>query len=387
MRTILLTFATIALSVGTVSAQHLTLFEEFTSENCPPCAATNPGLESLCNANPTKTLLIKYEGNAPAATNPNGPYLKQLAQTNLVQTRSSYYALGFNPYARLDGIQWGNGDPQLLGHASFITQARIDSVYALASPFKLEVVSFKFNKTNDSIFATVKITAPAAYAPAGASLVLNAAFCQTLNYSSAADQGIPATYAPASIQTNYPNRINPTGKCGYNGENIFPNVVRQMLPGPGATATPLSATWTANQSQTITLSAKLLSHISIKDYAPFVVVWIQNNTNKRVLTTAKSNGDIFPTNVIQPNSLTDVNIYPNPTNGDVTLNMNLADASSIMVNITDITGNVIYTTSLENLNAGQNQFTIPSSGFPAGMYNVTVRSKSGVANTKLSVVK
>ena len=62
MKKSILSFA--LMSVFTVSAQtpRLSLFEEFTGENCPPCAATNPALNALLAqpTNTTKVVAIKW---------------------------------------------------------------------------------------------------------------------------------------------------------------------------------------------------------------------------------------------------------------------------------------------------------------------------------------
>ena len=47
----------------------LSLFEEFTGETCPPCAATNPGLNAVL-ANPinqAKVVAIKWQVPIPSA--------------------------------------------------------------------------------------------------------------------------------------------------------------------------------------------------------------------------------------------------------------------------------------------------------------------------------
>lgn len=55
--------------------QRINLFEEWTGENCAPCAATNPGITAIANANylgPKKLILLRYQVAIPSApTNPN----------------------------------------------------------------------------------------------------------------------------------------------------------------------------------------------------------------------------------------------------------------------------------------------------------------------------
>lgn len=45
----------------------MSLYEEFTGENCGPCAATNPGLNTLLNANASQVIAIKWQVPIPSA--------------------------------------------------------------------------------------------------------------------------------------------------------------------------------------------------------------------------------------------------------------------------------------------------------------------------------
>ncbi|MFM7016668.1 MAG: hypothetical protein ACKOX3_10105, partial [Bacteroidota bacterium] len=47
-------------------SQRLVLFEEFTSENCGPCAATNGPLNALLNSNANEVVSIKYQNTIPS---------------------------------------------------------------------------------------------------------------------------------------------------------------------------------------------------------------------------------------------------------------------------------------------------------------------------------
>src|SRR5688572_32875432 len=50
----------------------LSVYEEFTGETCPPCAATNPGLNAilLTPTNQTKIVAIKWQVPIPSAPTP-----------------------------------------------------------------------------------------------------------------------------------------------------------------------------------------------------------------------------------------------------------------------------------------------------------------------------
>jgi thiol-disulfide isomerase/thioredoxin len=367
MKKILLTLSAFAIAATTaVNAQNLTLYEEFTGENCPPCAATNPGLWTLVTAagNEAKILMIKYENNIPAASNPKGIYKTTLANTDLVAKRGTYYGNSFSPQGFHNSFKYGGAYP---GHAGYLTQDRIDSMYnEMKANLKVQVMSFKFSQNNDSIFAVVKVTAPAAYTPTGANLKLRTAFVQTLDYSAPADQIYQGT----------------------NGEEKFENVVRQMLPDPTGTALP--ATWTAGQSQTYTLAAKLMSHITLlpRDKNPFLVAWVQNDANKGVLAVGRSSGADFPTNVTEAVEGIDyVSVYPNPATDLATVKMTIGKAADVTVYVTDMMGRNVYTSATQKLVAGTHKMSIVTDQYANGMYNVTIKANDDVVTKQVSIAK
>jgi hypothetical protein len=80
----------------------LVLLEEFSGENCGPCAYYNPFIMDEVTANPTKALLLKYQVNIPSA----GPLYNQNKAD--VNNRKSYYGVNFAPWMQQDGIDWDN---------------------------------------------------------------------------------------------------------------------------------------------------------------------------------------------------------------------------------------------------------------------------------------
>ena len=250
MRKLVLTTALAALSSVSLHAQNrLALYEEFSGENCAPCAASNPSLNVLLGNNTSKVLLIKYQSPIPSA----GPIY--LAYTTVTQARLSYYNVPFAPYGRLDGTGLGTGTAASSspGHIANLTQNDLNTASSLAAPFS-STVSHQWIANGDSVRVTINLAALAAYAPAGANLKLRAALIEHLRY----------TTAP-----------------GTNGETEFHNVVREMYPNAAGTQLPNS--WTAGQTQTITLKGRVPSYVD--KAAPGetrIVVWVQNDTNKSI---------------------------------------------------------------------------------------------------------
>lgn len=232
-----------AVAIGaTVNAQsRLALYEEFSGENCGPCAASNPALNALIGAsgNASKVLLIKYQSPIPSA----GPIYN--AYKTITNARMAYYNVPFAPYGRLDGRVIGTGTNA--GHVANLTQTDINTDAAAAAKFTI-TVTHSWNAALDSVFANVTVKANTAFAPAGANMKLRVALIEHLSYSKAP---------------------------GTNGETEFHNVVREMYPD--ATGTQLPNSWTASQSQSYTLKGKVAAYVDKGNPETRIVAWVQND--------------------------------------------------------------------------------------------------------------
>ncbi len=250
MKNLLLTgLAVAALSLPASAQQRMTLHEEFTGENCPPCASTNPTFWALCDlaANANKIIHISYMSPIPSS----GWFYMQTQ--SMSDTRISYYSVPFAPYGRYDG-HVPNATASSPGHPGYFTQADIDAEYAVASPFNMSVTN-AWNATYDSIVTTVTVNCVANWS--GTGVYLRAALVQTCNFSS---------------------------PPGTNGESDFENVVRAMYPS--ALGTSIANTWTTGMTQTFTITGAVPSFVE-KDKAPYMVVWIQNDADKVIAQAAK----------------------------------------------------------------------------------------------------
>ncbi len=229
----------------------LSLYEEFTGEQCSACAIANPGLQSLLAIN-SRVLYITYPSPFPAA----GPIYNTF--TPVSNARAAYYGITTAPQGRLDGTGVGSGSASpITGHVANLTQADLNAAPAASTPFTLNV-SHSWSVTGDSLVATITVKTPAAYtAPAGASLVLRLALVENLHYGAAP---------------------------GVNGEQDFPNVVRDLLPTPAGTALPLN--WTMGQTNTYTIVNRVAKYVD-KNNAN-LIAFIQNDANKYVMQAAPS---------------------------------------------------------------------------------------------------
>jgi hypothetical protein len=228
--------------------QRLSLYEEFSGENCGPCAAQNPGLWTLLTtgSNATKVMLIKYQTPIPSA----GPIYYQ--NVTDVDNRRTFYNVDFAPKGHMDGLT-SPATGQYPGLVGNLAQADIDAATAIASPFNITVTNTVVGTT---LTSTINVTAVAAYT--GSNVKLRAALVEDLNYAT---------------------------PPGTNGETEFHHVVRKMYPSADGQAIP--NTWTNGQTGTYTATGSIPTYVD-RTHNLFVVVWIQNDADKKVAQAAKS---------------------------------------------------------------------------------------------------
>jgi len=80
-----------------------------------------------------------------------------------------------------------------------------------------------------------------------------------------------------------------------------------------------------------------------------------------------------------------MSIYPNPTSNNATVSFNVTNASDVMINVTDLSGKVVQSFDLGNVNGAQN-VNINADTLSNGVYMVNV-SVNGVISTQKLVVR
>lgn len=254
MKRLLLSAAAMTMLLTAASAQQrLVLYEEFTGENCPPCASTNPALDALIEspANASKIVKICYQVPIPSG----GPIYNE--NTSDIQNRMTYYGVNFAPYGRMDGDD-SPGAPAggSVGHPAYLNQGHINTAAAVSSNFTMSI-SNPTVSSSGQMDATITVSATNAFS--GSNVKLRVALVETLNF---------------------------TTPPGTNGETYFPLVVRKMYPSPDGQAALNS--WTAGQSQTYTISGQVPSYVNRGSDELRLIAWLQDDGDKSVLQAAQS---------------------------------------------------------------------------------------------------
>lgn len=229
----------------------MSLYEEFTGENCGPCAATNPSLDPILAGNSNNTIVLKWQVAIPSAPS----LATSLYQQNKVEidTRDNYYSISSAPNGRQDGQSqtvFGSASD----HPGYITAARLNASAAVTSPFTI-VMNRAWNATFDAITVTGTITASGSYTTTGTNLKFRLVMAEKeVNYASAP---------------------------GSNGETQFHHVARKSFPDI-TNGTAMANTWAAAQTQTFSIVCNLPSYIWDKSEVE-MVGFIQDDANKKVL--------------------------------------------------------------------------------------------------------
>ncbi len=246
-------FSTFAIA----QSQRFELYEEFSGENCDPCAATNPGFNAVLQQynNVTKIAAIKYESPIPSSAGPASLYGQDMADVN---TRNTYYANTAAPEGWFDGyFQPDTSGQAYQGWPGILQQYNIDTASKVNSPFTF-TITHSFSPMYDSVFVHLVVTASMNYTANGA-LYLRLALVEA--------------------------QIHLAAPTGSNGEKDFYNTMRKMIPS--ALGTALAGTWTNGQSSTFDFAVKIPAYIYDKEQIAFVG-FIQSDGDKAVQQAALS---------------------------------------------------------------------------------------------------
>lgn len=238
-------------SVGFAQSPRMSLYEEFTGENCPPCASTNPGLDVKLAANSNNTIPLKWQVAIPSA--PSSPTSLYQQNKTEIDARDAYYSISSAPNGRMDG-QSQTVFGATSDHPGYITATILNNSAAVTSPFTIQM-NRAWDATFSAITVTGTLTATGNYTTTGTNLKFRLVMTEK-----------HVTYATAP---------------GSNGEKEFNYVARKSFPDL-ANGTAMANTWTVGQTQTFTVVCTLPSYIWDKSQVE-MVGFIQDDANKKVL--------------------------------------------------------------------------------------------------------
>jgi len=243
-------FATLSL-LGVAQTARTVLYEEFTGENCGPCAATNPGLNTLLLANLSNVVPIKWQVDIPSA--PTTTWSLFQTDKTEIQWRAYTYGYGVSsaPNGRIDG-QSQTVFGAASDHPGYMTQSIINTATAVTSPFTLTMLR-SWDPGFTTMTATISITAAQTFTCAGPLIFRLVMVEKAIHFASAP---------------------------GSNGEKDFYYAARKSYPTIQS-GTSLPTSWTLGQNQTFTIACVAPSYINSKPEVE-LVGFIQDDATKKV---------------------------------------------------------------------------------------------------------
>ncbi len=89
---------------------------------------------------------------------------------------------------------------------------------------------------------------------------------------------------------------------------------------------------------------------------------------------------------IEEEAFNTVALYPNPSSTVSTMRFNALTAENVNLSVTDMSGRVLYTISMEST-VGENTIEIPASSFSAGLYQVRLSNGDFAVQSQLMIRK
>lgn len=312
--------------IASQTVTNLPLFEEFTSSTCAPCASFNSSVFTpFMNTYAGQYAIVKYQMSWPA---PGDPYY-----TAEGGVRRAYYGVSGVPTLETGGK---------------VTSTTSPAVTTAFNDEKNKLTFFDINATSNVTGTTVT------------------ANIEVLPY---------ITVNNFKLHAAIVEKIT-TGNVASNGETSFKYVMMKMLPDANGTTvsftdgTPYLVEFTQDLSAT-----------NIEEYNDLaLIVFIQNDETKEVFQSLMINSPLITS--VETNSFGLTSIYPNPTNGNFSINMPTV-SGKVAVNIYSVTGSLVESKQFEVGN-GKIDMNISQ---PKGVYYVTLTLDGGTSQTLKLVVK
>ncbi len=155
-----------------------------------------------------------------------------------------------------------------------------------------------------------------------------------------------------------------TGNTGSNGEVIFHNVLRKMLPDAnGTNQASFSPGQYVNISKSYTFQSNEVENLSNLQ----AIVFVQNSVTNEIYQSASVD---VPNAINEADKITTgiLNLYPNPTSEFSHLEFVCAKKSEVQYGIIASNGRLVYKSPISNLSAGKHSKIVDTSSLSSGIY-------------------
>ena len=309
------------------------LMEVFTSSTCGPCKPGNTNMDNVVVPTISNYTIIKYQQNFPGA---GDPY-----QTAESVARRGFYGINSIPRMEIDG-EWDQ-------NANSLTASIFNGFQAKYAFVKIDFIS--------AIYAGPYVRVKATITPV-ANLTGN------LKYH------LVITEKKTTMNT------------ASNGETEFFHVMMDMVPDQnGNNMTSLNANTPTN--------VNLITNLSSSNVEEFhdlkAVVFVQDMTTKEIY---QSEWMDISKSLVSIDELSDndlkILVYPNPSNGEFTLNYKKSNDNELSITVTNLIGKTVYQETANNTK-GEYSKKLNLSHLPKGIYMINLVSNNIKTTRKIVI--
>jgi thiol-disulfide isomerase/thioredoxin len=335
------------------------LVEGFTSSSCPPCKDGNENVKNvIASLSPDdRPLVLKLQQNFPGA---GDPYC-----TDELVARRNYYGISSIPNVTINGNFIMKNSNSVIA-SDFTTAKEVEGYVSLD-------VEYMLDPDNQSIRVYGSYTTQAEILDDTRLMI---AIYETITYDNVSTNG--ETEFPDVVKKFYPNEMGITIPANtpvntpveFDYEYVFQGDYR--LPADGQPANRIDHD----------------NEHSVEDFNNLrAAAWIEYPTDLFVLNAYEATeGTISADNL--PKVVAGLKTYPNPATEMVTIDLDLAEAANLTIDVLDLKGQMVsnVATNVQGIQGNQN-FVWNVGNAPAGNYYVRIRTEKSEVTTKVSVVK
>ncbi len=340
-----------------VVAKRLPLLEVFTSSTCGPCNPGNAQLKSVIDPIArTNYTVLKFQQDFPSTGDPYA--------TNETINRRNFYGINSIPRMEIDG-GWD-------GNANSFTNELLDDA---SSQICLLNIKSNYMWDGDKVSVTVTLDPLADYSENNIKL-----------------------YVALMEKTTKKN-------VKTNGETIFEDVVKKMLPNENGTAiAPMTKGTKVTKTVEYTIPGKyrlpkdgqtanrinLATENTIEDVDNLeVVVWAQNATTHEVYNSGWAvEGPVgIQEDLETTTTVTIGQNYPNPASGNTTIAYATPKAGHAVLELYNLVGTKVATVLDENVADGVHSVTFNTQLLSSGVYTMVLKINGQNVSKPLNVVR
>jgi large repetitive protein len=285
-------------SLNILAQQRIVLIEQFTNSGCPPCASSTPTVLNYVDANPSDVVAIAYHTSFPYT---DSMYFENPVESD---TRTTFYGISGVPYSIVDGNYYGYSSSGFVG----VMASTINARKSIPAQYNISALS---NTITGNVL--------------NSQITFSSLVAGNVNDSLRA---FIVVIEKTVLKSSY------AASPGANSETQYEYVMRRMISSD-------SGAWLQNRgvggSDAFNINWSLSK---IKDVNEIrIVAFVQNNNSKEVYQAVMFTPIVIAS--VNENILnTSMNVYPNPTEDIVFIDIQNPSSNGIIL-LTDLGGRIL----------------------------------------------